>query len=322
MTKSLPPYPDAPAHPRPQSFVTGEFRCVNCSYTLRGLSTAGVCPECGTPVAHALRNSLLESASPEYRDRLVQGLFLIIAGFPTGTAFIAAGVLWLLVNPPADRVMEAVVVLAVTLPQVMIGVGYWMYTAPEHGFSGANEPIRARQIIRGCTVFMLAFIGLAVLGVLVLPRAQPPRGVARMDLLVVVGVSAFAWLPRFLAMVSYSRWVAGRIPNPRWASLARTHAWLVPPLILGPPLLWILADFVFPIANRTVLTSPRRASGSLLSLVGCFWILAVPVTMFMYWGLLHQLRIELRAIDQVASEPPSDPPPEPPTASSTSTAGS
>ncbi|MHC4415206.1 MAG: hypothetical protein ACYS0G_07980 [Planctomycetota bacterium] len=46
------PEPDPPR--RARDLAGGEVICSRCGYDLRGLSAAGTCPECGTPVERSL----------------------------------------------------------------------------------------------------------------------------------------------------------------------------------------------------------------------------------------------------------------------------
>ncbi|MBI1190941.1 MAG: hypothetical protein GC200_09710 [Tepidisphaera sp.] len=52
--------------------------CIGCGYDLRGLNPAGVCPECGRPVADTLDGNRLWRADPAWLKRVLNGLSLAL----------------------------------------------------------------------------------------------------------------------------------------------------------------------------------------------------------------------------------------------------
>lgn len=311
--------------PPPPTLVSGDFRCVTCSYALRGLSATGVCPECGTPVANALRNTLLESASPEYRRQLVKGLSLVTGGILVliGAAFAAAGIGSMLQSSVGGNGVDALIAIILVAPQVMILAGYWLYSTPDPGYNGKDEPVRARVIIRVSTTVLATVIVLDLLASVASLQTSYFTRVLTVVSAIFSGLSIFIWIIHFLATMRYSRWVAERIPNPRWASRARTYAWLIPLLVLGPPLLLMSGALVLGISSTGSAGGPPpglMAAGILGAFLGCFWVLALIATALMYWALLNRLRIEIRTIDQAKSAPPPTPPLTPPTSPPTSAA--
>ena len=57
--------------------------CVQCGYQLRDLPVAGVCPECGTPVARSFRGDRLSAADPAYVGALYAGTRRLVIGLVT-----------------------------------------------------------------------------------------------------------------------------------------------------------------------------------------------------------------------------------------------
>src|SRR5437763_8308272 len=72
--------------------LAADIPCRQCSYNLRGLPAAALCPECATPVAHSLRSDLLCFAHADWLRTLARGSAL----FRAGTAVTAAYAAWVL----------------------------------------------------------------------------------------------------------------------------------------------------------------------------------------------------------------------------------
>ena len=74
-----------------------EFRCVRCSYVLRGIAVDEMCPECGTPVAMSLRGggaqgvSGLAIASMVCGIVSIPGVCLYGLGFAIGIVAVVLG---------------------------------------------------------------------------------------------------------------------------------------------------------------------------------------------------------------------------------------
>lgn len=70
--------------------VTGSRLCFRCGYDLYGRPQAGVCPECGEPVAESLRPRYLRDAGPAYLRSVRQAIRL--AAFTVGFSLVSTGV--------------------------------------------------------------------------------------------------------------------------------------------------------------------------------------------------------------------------------------
>ena len=57
-----------------------DLPCRTCGYNLRTLDTAGVCPECATPIAASLRSELLREADPNWLWHMHSGCKLLYWG--------------------------------------------------------------------------------------------------------------------------------------------------------------------------------------------------------------------------------------------------
>lgn len=102
--------------------------CGHCAYLLRGLLTDGVCPECGTPIAHALRSNLLADADVAWLAKLKVGIDFFLASMIAGVLVAIAGgtivtVGWLSYQPIAKAMNFILCVLYL--------IGLWRVTTPE-----------------------------------------------------------------------------------------------------------------------------------------------------------------------------------------------
>lgn len=57
--------------------TSGEPRCLQCNYNLRGLDAAGDCPECGYAIERSLRGELLHNADCDWLGQLYFGALLV-----------------------------------------------------------------------------------------------------------------------------------------------------------------------------------------------------------------------------------------------------
>lgn len=60
------------------AFVQDDIACRKCAYNLRGLSLAGRCPECGSPVGVSVQGNLLRYSDPAWIDALAKGLWITL----------------------------------------------------------------------------------------------------------------------------------------------------------------------------------------------------------------------------------------------------
>jgi len=146
---------------------------------------------------------------------------------------------------------------------VIIFIGYWKFTEPDPGFVGTEKPGSARDVARFAAIASIAISGIQT-GLNVLGVASP-RGASPMALLVglllLAGIAAGA--VQFFAIMRYTRWVAGRVPDQYIVGKTRTYIWLL-------PLLYTVGLLLL-------------GFGPLIALV-------------LYWNLLDRLRKHLRSI--------------------------
>lgn len=221
------------------------------------------------PVEHSIRGRQLRFASPDYRREIqaglglvLNGILLIIVCFISLTVLASAGVSPLFVSVGLGFGMVAI--------SIMIAVGYWRYTTPDPGFALAEQANSARAVARIAVVVGAAcLLGKTIVELLLSGShthpAQMPTGVSLLRL--VTGSLALlqlvAWVVQFFSVMTYTAWVAGRIPDDAIVRKARRYRWLLPLIaILGLPLFML---------------------GPLFALVR-------------YWNLLHALRKQIKAM--------------------------
>ncbi|MFW6033361.1 MAG: hypothetical protein ACOCTI_08315, partial [Phycisphaeraceae bacterium] len=142
------PSPTTPA----SAGLEADLHCLNCGYNLRGLDAAGLCPECGEPVADTLRGDWLIDAAPAWTSGLASGMGLLLVAFALWLGMFGAftggvdvgSVVW-----PAGTLLASLVA----------GVGYWLLTAREPG--GRERPgMTLRQLAR---VLLMSHVALSLL---------------------------------------------------------------------------------------------------------------------------------------------------------------
>jgi amino acid transporter len=258
----------APAHPPTlPDAVPDKIACARCAYILAGLPPAGSCPECGLPVAESFSIRHLRFADPDYRRRIHAGLGFILNGILLG----------IIVNV-ADQIMTRMGVHSVLLLiagaaniiiQIMIAIGYWRYTTPDPGLDPGEQAHTARlwarvSIITGVVATLIAVIvGLLASAMPVSGPPTPAQALLGLVAIVVLLVLLAATVIQFIAVMTYTAWIAWRVSDHATRRKALRYRWLLPVIaILGAPLLLL---------------------GPLFALV-------------LYWNLLHKLRKEIAAI--------------------------
>jgi len=137
--------------------------CLSCGYDLKGLHSAGVCPECNAPVIRSLLGNLLRYASLDYLKTLKQGCLIVELSFAAsvilgGLGIVAAmGSTFLLGSARAGEFLSAG---AEALSATIGLVGWWIFTTPDPGLVGEDAGTSSRKVLRfaliGGAVFALA----------------------------------------------------------------------------------------------------------------------------------------------------------------------
>lgn len=213
--------------------LTAGRTCNKCGYALTGLSPAGLCPECGTPVSDSLRGILLQYASQEYLREVLSGLSLYLNGILVSivVGIIAAILGFVAASGGASMAgVQAIGTGLGLIPAIMMILGFWKYTIPDPGYAGQENPNSARQVARIALIVsavgtaastLLQFTGVAAAwtpgmgtgGVGGAPGAAMSAAAILMILVMVVG--GIASLVQFFAGLRYTKWMFGRVLIPK-----------------------------------------------------------------------------------------------------------
>ena len=246
MTDPVPPTsPDQPddkpigPEPLPEIAPDGTF-CSRCGYDVRELPTSGRCPECGTPVAHALCGHLLAASAPSYRARLERGFLLIAIGafaiVGVSVVSIALSITFSIIDTEFGwsvvDVLENVSSIAQLLYSFVALLGWWMISTPDEGLAARDDGRRVRLLIRGCVIGAAAGTVLELALSVGLPNALGGAGQI---------IALVTFIARFFAGMTYIRWLAPRIPSAAIHDRAGRYRWLLPViavllacLVVGP----------------------------------------------------------------------------------------
>ncbi len=215
---------------------------------LSGLKPAGACPECGTDIALSLREPTLASADPEYVRTITRGLGLVLVSILISVVSFVLMALAGVLGSDLGLSASVTQMIGYGLDLLAAGMGiagYWLYTQPDPSQVAMEHQRAARKVIRAAVVVMLCTaVGQLVLEMgfgVGMSRGQPAGpatalapGGAR-DALVMVSralgiVSLIAWAVLFFAVMRYTRWVAGRVPDQWIVRRTKTYMWLLPVL--------------------------------------------------------------------------------------------
>jgi hypothetical protein len=195
----------------PAGVVLADATCRVCSYNLRGLLAAGLCPECACPVIRSLSARSLATADLDWLRNLERGAVLILAGLvmllPGLFVFLAANAAGPPMSPWAGVACEVLLLLAPALGLILLTTA-----EPDR----QDEPARsARQLARGA---LLAAFGVT----LYLPLSPVTQGPLVYQIVVSIGLVLYAvgvtcLLLHIRGLFLLARWR-------RWAGLSLVSA--------------------------------------------------------------------------------------------------
>jgi hypothetical protein len=139
--------------------IESDITCIKCGYNLRGLSSNGLCPECGNGIAISLQGRKLSDADPAWRRKLSNGARLQIL-FNSMSLFtvLRAIALNFHFTDMTRNLPGRYFVWQMTILGVLDWTSVWLLTAPEP-IQRPIETLDLRQCLRiVCTCLMVSSI--------------------------------------------------------------------------------------------------------------------------------------------------------------------
>lgn len=188
--------------------------CITCRYNLRGLDTAGLCPECGTPVISSFQSEFLAFSDPLWIRRIRRGTGFVFAG-SLGLLGSIAILAILSNNVGVSPTREVLSVLSLVLSPfaACLLVGSWMLT--DRGSEGLPRVAGLFTVLAAAVLVasVLAFFLILALP----PRYTPDWGYPLLLLLCWSG--AIVWLCGCTAGAAEA---FARVLMPGWAAAGHT----------------------------------------------------------------------------------------------------
>jgi hypothetical protein len=241
-------YPLGPPIPAAESppVVQHNCFCARCAYNLRGLSPAGVCPECGAPIAISMEGRLLRFADRHYVRNVNLGLTILLCAIWLYVFLLAVSILLgvFIKARQSQELAEDVSRAIMLLPTIAFVAGYWKFTAPDVGSFETERAVNTRNIIRIAACVQLAAKLCALVTSLAIHSqsaaattpgfSSPLQPVA----IALMWVDLTAWTTLFYAVLIHVRTIADRVPNMEIRARAKGFMWFL-------PLVFIIGLFIF-----------------------------------------------------------------------------
>ncbi|MEL7237297.1 MAG: hypothetical protein AAGK78_00425, partial [Planctomycetota bacterium] len=263
--------------------VTAHRPCRTCGYDLKGLSTKGRCPECGTPVNASRDSEKLAFANSDWAGTIVKGLWLLVAGELLGYGIFSK---YAIGDTPTIWTGLEFVSAALLL------AGAWLATTPDPSGRGEATYGRSRKTIRVCSILAAATFAVAFSATL----AFGPMSIFQRGALLLFIVGQVASFVALLAMLRYTRRLALRVPEPHLAERADFLFWAYGG-ITGALLLTLAVAIVATIA-ASQMGAAAILSASVWLMLGCVGAiggLLYVIFSVMYLVMLGQLAAAINA---------------------------
>ena len=288
----MPPVPPAvPTMPYYSGeVVNNDISCRKCGYNLRGLSTAGRCPECGTPVGYSFHGDLLQFCEPSWVETLQKGAQTFVIGVVVIVlGSIVAGLIGAATGSGAVALLVGLVVL---VGWGLTVLGWWRMTEPDPSGMGEDQYGTSRKIIRVALI-----VGIVQQVLNLLTRMFGPESAVTIGLQVLALVAGIIGVVGFFAQLTYLKKLALRIPDQALSNRANFLLYALP-ISYG---LIILAGGFMALTVRN--GQPGAGAGGALAGFGCFMAIvgiAVIVFAIMYLFLVEKMGKRFKEQAQIA----------------------
>ena len=219
--------------------------CTNCGYSLRGLPTDAVCPECAHPVRLSLERRRLGLASAEYLNALTFSSTALLLGLILST--VVGGISALQFTTLSTFRYTLPLAFWPTLEllaSVPVALGIWKLTIDDPGLP---PHVQARGNARTLRAAALSLPMLHALRVFLATLSLAPTTPATAAMLQLLDLASTAarfmfvfglWLFIATGLCNLLRWFAARLPDPQLFSRAKTAGRILPfilmPAAIGP----------------------------------------------------------------------------------------
>lgn len=273
---------NAAAAALPYALVHGDTACRRCGYNLRGLPSAGTCPECGTPVSVSTQGDLLRYSDPTWLATLAKGTTLILWGLLIAVVVALLGGLLAF----ATGKMPLGPLIGLVGGAVML-YGSWLLTEPDPSGLGEDRMITARRLVRVCLAVSLLQNLTEIAG----PALRSLPAAFLMGL-VIGGLASIAGVVGYIAQLLYLGGLASRIPDPALVERARMLRWGVGLSLGGMVLFGTVLGVVAGLASGGAFGGPGGTTtgmaaglGGLVVVGGC--LVAVCGVAALVFGILY-----------------------------------
>lgn len=249
-----------------------DLACRRCGYNLRGLTPAGRCPECGTPIGLSCHGDLLRYADPNWVEKLGRGARLIMWGILVA---VLGGVLGGVLGAVSDSMA---VMYAITLSASLVGFyGAWLITEPDPSGIGEDRYVTDRRIVR----FALLIGLLSQVLSLLIQSVKMSGGLQMLFALAILAGRLVDVVGEFARLQYYGK-LALRIPEQKLVNRARSLRWPTAICLIVLALASGTIHLVAAAARMTASAQPGtgpspffgRAGSGIVDTVACIGVIA------------------------------------------------
>jgi hypothetical protein len=240
--------------------VLADTPCRKCQYNLRGLSTDGRCPECGTAVGLSIRGDLLRYSDPAWVATLRAGVRCMLWAIVISIGGAVLG--RVVTGMTGSRVIAAILPLGGTALSL---VGAWLLTTPDPSGLGEDKYGTSRKLIR--VTLAVSILSELVQFARTAMNAPPTLGLV---FSLVGAVATLIGLVGTFATLNYLSKLARRLPDEGLAARARmlTYGYGIP--LAAMAVIGLAMILAFRFGGRP--TAGLMGLGCAAALCGVVWI--------------------------------------------------